>query len=149
MTINVPSAPNQYHTVTPYLTVTDGNPFIAFVETVFNGRVTERINRSDSKIAHADMRIGDATIMLTDASDDWPALPVALYVYVHDTDITYAKALASGAQSIMSPANQFHGDRMAGVRDPFGNTWWLVTHIETVKSEDLQRRFDAEIGKTP
>ena len=146
MSGKIPATPNSYHTLTPYLTVSEAGKFIEFLETVFNGRVSERIMRPDGKIAHADVRIGDSTIMLTDATDDWPAMPAGIYVYVDNADATYEKALNAGAKSLMEPADQFHGDRMAGARDTFGNTWWIVTHIETVTSEELQKRFDNQIG---
>lgn len=147
MDSRVPITPNHYHTVTPYLTVAGADTFIQFVAAVFGGQVSERIMRPDGKIAHADVRIGDATIMLADASDEWPARPSALYIYVHDTDATYQQALAAGAESLMAPAHQFHGDRMAGVRDEFGNVWWIVTCIEEIPADELQARADAEWRK--
>lgn len=140
----VPRAPNNYQTASPYLTVRHADQFIVFLQDAFEGRVSERITRPDGKIAHADVRIGDSTIMLTDATDEWPAMPGAIYLYVHDVDATYQRALTLGAASLMKPADQFHGDRMAGVQDPFGNVWWIVTHIEDVPPEAIQRRADAE-----
>lgn len=64
-------------------------------------------------------------------------------MYVEDTDAVYAKALAAGAVSLMEPADQFYGDRNAGVKDPFGNNWWIGTHVEDVSAEEMQRRLDA------
>ena len=80
--------------------------------------------------------------MLAEASEAWKPMPGAIYLYVNDTDAIYKRALKAGAASLMEPADQFHGDRMAGVRDPFGNVWWIVTHVEDVPPEDLQRRAD-------
>jgi uncharacterized glyoxalase superfamily protein PhnB len=147
MSTEIPPTPNGYHTVTPYLTVQAADTFIEFLETIFSGRVTERITRPDGKIAHADVRIGDATIMLNEASDDWKPMSCAMYVYVGDADACYRQAVGAGALSLMPPADQFHGDRMAGVRDPFGNVWWIVTHIEDVASDELQKRADALLGE--
>ncbi len=147
MSTKNPPTPNGYHTITPYLTVQDAHRFIEFLELIFSGRVTERITLPDGKIAHADVQIGDATIMLNDATDDWKPMPCAMYVYVNDADECYRRALNAGAQSLMEPADQFHGDRMAGVRDQFGNVWWIVTHIEDVASDELQRRADALLGE--
>ena len=112
-----------------------------------SARISEKILRPDGTIAHADMRMGDSTIMLADATDHSPAMPAALYVYVHDVDATYAQAVNAGVHTIMEQADQFHGDRMAGVRDEFGNVWWIVTHIEHVSPEELQRRADALLTK--
>lgn len=148
MTNPYPATPNQYHTVTPYLTVTDADKLIRFMTRVFAAQQSERVNRADGKVLHADVRLGDSTLMLADASENWPALPGALYVYVHDTDATYQTALSAGATTIMEPADQFHGDRMAGVKDEFGNVWWIVTHLEDVSPAELQKRADAQSMRT-
>jgi hypothetical protein len=87
----VPKTPNGYHTVTPYLTVAGAQAFVVFLETVFGGQVSERILRPDGKIAHADVRIGDSTIMLSDATEDWPSMPAAIYLYVERADATYSR----------------------------------------------------------
>ena len=118
-----PRPPNGYHTAPPYLTVTGADQLIVFLTQVVGARETERVTRPDGKIAHADARVGDSVIMLAEASTDWPPMPGAIYLYVHNTDTTYQAALQSGGASLMEPADQFHGDRMAGVRDPFGNVW--------------------------
>lgn len=146
MTSTVKSIPNGYHTATPYLTVHEADKLIAFMQQVFEAKETERVTRPDGKIAHADVRIGDSVIMLAEASDNWKAMPGAIYLYVNDTDATYKRALRAEAASLMEPADQFHGDRMAGVRDPFGNVWWIVTHIEDVPPEELQRRADTFVN---
>jgi PhnB protein len=65
--------------------------------------------------------------------------PVSLMIYVIDCDAVYAKALAAGAKSEREPADQFYGDRMAGVVDPFGFKWWLATHIRDVSMEEMQQ----------
>ena len=137
------SFPNRYHTVTPYLTVQGADELIDFLRQVFGAEVTERITRADNMVAHADVRIGDSIIMLADASSEWKPMPGAIYVYVSDTDVIYQRALQAGGTSLMEPADQFHGDRMSGVRDPFGNVWWIVTHMEDVSSDELQKRADA------
>ena len=146
MTSTVKSIPNGYHTATPYLTVQEADKLIAFMQQVFEAKETERVTRPDGKIAHADVRIGDSVIMLAEGSDDWKPMPGAIYLYVNDTDAIYKRALKAGAASLMEPADQFHGDRMAGVRDPFGNVWWIVTHVEDVPPEDLQRRADTFVN---
>lgn len=143
MTSKAKPIPNGYHTVTPYLTVAGAERLIDFLGRVFEAQETERVMRADGKVAHADVRIGESTIMLADSSSEWKPMPGAIYVYVDDTDATYQRALQAGGSSLMEPADQFHGDRMAGVRDPFGNVWWIVTHVEDVPVEELQQRADA------
>jgi PhnB protein len=145
MTSSAAYQPDRYHTVTPYLTVQGAARLIEFLTQVFDARETERILRPDGAIAHADVRIGDAVVMLGEASDGLPPMPGALYVYVPDTDATYRRALQAGAASLMEPVDTFYGDRNAGVTDPFGNRWWLATRVEDVPAEDLQRRADAVV----
>jgi uncharacterized glyoxalase superfamily protein PhnB len=70
-------------------------------------------------------------------------MPSGFYLYVPDTDATYQAGLAAGGVSVMEPSDQFYGDRNAGVRDPWGNHWWIATHIEDVDEAEIQRRMAA------
>lgn len=78
--------------------------------------------------------------MLADAQPHLPATTAAMYMYVPDVDATYKRALAAGATAAMEPADQFYGDRHGGVKDQFGNFWWIATHIEDVPKEELTKR---------
>ena len=84
------------------------------------------------------MRIGDSVVMLGDAHGEHKPLQMMLYVYVDDVDATYQRALAAGAASVQAPADQFYGDRSGGVKDPFGNLWWIATHIEDVPPDGTE-----------
>ncbi|HEX2120643.1 MAG TPA: VOC family protein, partial [Thermoanaerobaculia bacterium] len=139
-TMTVKAIPDNYHTITPYLTVEDLPRSVEFMKTVFDGVPTESVPDAEGVVRHAEVRIGDSTIMIGQARGDWKPNPGALYVYVEDTDATYQRALAAGATSIMPPAKQFYGDVNAGVRDPSGTTWWIATHVEDVSPEELERR---------
>jgi len=143
MTSTAKPIPHVYHTATPYLTVEGADKLIDFLEQVFEAKETERLTRPDGTVGHADVWIGDSVIMLAEASGEWQPMPGAIHLYVDDTDATYQRARQAGATSLMEPADQFHGDRMAGVKDPFGNVWWIVTHVEDVSPEELHRRVDA------
>ena len=143
----VKPVPDGYHTVTPYLVANDAQKLIEFAARAFDAKVGEEMKREDGTIMHAELQIGDSRIMLGQASEQHKAMPCALYLYVPDTDATYRKALAAGAVSTMEPANQFYGDRNAGVRDQNGNTWWIGTHIEDVSPEELKKRGAAEEAK--
>jgi uncharacterized glyoxalase superfamily protein PhnB len=81
--------------------------------------------------------------MVADATEKWKAMPSSLYLYVTDVDQVYRAALNAGASSVMEPADQFYGDRNAGVRDACGNVWWIATHKEDVSPEEIQRRAAA------
>lgn len=132
--------PKGYHTVIPYLTVDGVERLIDFLARVFGAEETERIKRPDGSVGHAEVRIGDSVIMLGQVRDQWTPMPAALYIYVPDTDATYERALHAGATSTMEPADQFYGDRNAGVADPWGNQWWIATHVEHMTREEMQRR---------
>lgn len=96
---------------------------------------------------HAEVKIGDSVIMMGEPMGDFKPMPGSIYLYVKDTDATYRKAIQAGAVSIMEPADQFYGDRSAGVKDPLGNFWWIATHIEDVPPEELARRAAAQMKK--
>jgi PhnB protein len=65
-----------------------------------------------------------------------------IYLYVEDVDAVYKRAVQAGATSIKEPANQFYGDRSAGVTDPVGNYWGIATRVEDVSPEELARRSE-------
>jgi PhnB protein len=132
--------PEGYHTVTPYLLVEGVDRLIDFVRRAFGAETLERVTRADGTVMHAEVRLGDSVIMMGEASEGFKPMPSSLYLYVEDVDRLYRQALDAGAESLMEPADQFYGDRMGGVKDPFGNLWWIAMHQEEVKGEELQRR---------
>ena len=135
--------PDGYPPVSPYLLIPDPARQIAFLTATFGARETARHTMPDGSITHAEVRIGESVIMMGGSSPQWPAVACALYVYVEDTDATYQRALAAGATSIQEPRDQFYGDRSGGVRDEFGNQWFIGTRIEDVAPEEMQRRSEA------
>lgn len=134
-------APNGYHTVTPYLVVKDVPQLIDFLQKVFDAKITEQVKRKDGTTTHAEVKIADSVIMMGQPQDDSRVLSSMLYVYVKDADVTYQKALSAGATSVAEPADQFYGDRSAGVKGPLGNFWYIATKKEEVSKEELQRRM--------
>ena len=139
----VKSVPDGYHTVTPYLTVKGANSLIDFIKRVFGGEETFRMG--GDTVRHAEMRIGDSMLMLGEAPDE--PVPGMLHLYMPDADAVYKRALAAGATSLREPTDMFYGDRTAGVKDAFGNQWWIATHIEDVPPEEIARR--AQQQQTP
>lgn len=136
--------PAGFHTITPYLIVPDARAQINFLKRALDAKTTEMLSQdSDGTIRHAELRIGDSMIMISEASGDWKARAMAFYLYVSDCDGWYRRAIEAGAKSLMEPADQFYGDRNAGVEDPAGNHWWIATHIEDVSPEELDRRAKA------
>jgi PhnB protein len=139
--------PQGYHTITPYLAVHEANKLIDFLKQTFDAKVIERLDRPDGSLGHAEVKIGNSMVMLGEPGDPAQAMPAMLYVYVPDTDATYHRALAAGAVSLQAPADQFYGDRNAGVQDPFGNRWWVATHKEDVSPDEMKRRAAAHMKK--
>jgi PhnB protein len=139
--------PEGYHSVTPYLVVSGVAKLIEFLKQAFDAKSKECFTTPDGRIMHAEVRIGDSLIMMGEPNEKWPAMPAAVYLYVPDTDAVYRRALQAGATSLMEPANQFYGDRNAGVKDPCGNFWWIGTHIEDVSPEEMKRRSEAHAKK--
>lgn len=137
--------PERYHSVTPYLIVENAAGLIEFLQQAFEAEELMRMAQPEGGIMHAEVRLGDATIMLADATDQYPPMPAFLYLYVEDTDAVYQKALAAGATAIREPTDEFYGDRTAAVGDAFGNQWGIATHIEDVSAEETERRAQ-ELG---
>ena len=132
--------PEGFHSVTPYL-VTKGIPkIIDFLKSAFDAIELERFADGTGRVMHAMVKIGDSIIMMGETMDGFPAVETSLYLYVPDTDSIYRKAIQAGGISLMEPADQFYGDRNAGVQDSAGNKWWIATHIEDITREELERR---------
>jgi len=139
--------PYGLQTVTPYLIVKNAQALLDFVTKVFDAKQRELFQDPDGRIGHAEVTLGDSVIMLSDKPPHLDAMPASLYVYVDDTDARYKRALGAGAVSVMEPADQFYGDRNAGVIDPTGNLWWIATHVEDVSQEELARRAKAKMER--
>ena len=141
MARKVNPVPDGYHTVTAYIFVRHIAKLLDYLEKAFDAKVLERQDGPDGSVLFATASIGDSRIMFSEARGDWKPMPCGIFLYVSDTDDLYARAMLSGGVSLMEPADQFHGDRMAGVQDPSGNYWWIATRIEDVPPEEVERRM--------
>jgi PhnB protein len=141
MPATVKPIPDGFHTITPYLIVEGAEKLIGFMKEAFGAQAGHPpTKRPDGSIMHATLKIGDSMLMLSDASQHAKASPVMLYLYVSDVDAAYQRALKAGATSMMEPADQFYGDRSAGVKDGAGNQWFFGMHIEDVSPAELEKR---------
>ena len=125
---NEAELPDGLHTVTPYFTLADADRFMAFITTVFGASVIKEVRDAGNQISHARLQIGDSIVMLNSAGESYEENVSQMHVFVEDADAIYEHALALGAVSIMEPNDRPHGDRMAGIKDPTGNIWWIATH---------------------
>jgi PhnB protein len=136
--------PEGYHTVTPYLVATGADKTIEFMKKAFGAELTfEPMMRPDGKIGHADLVIGNSHVMISEASEQHPAMPAMIHLYVPNVDAVYQMAMKAGGSSVMEPTDQFYGDRGSSVKDPAGNHWYIATHIEDVGMAELKKRAEA------
>lgn len=121
-----------YQCVIPYLILSGGvRGFVEFTKQAFGASERLIVPTDDGKIMHGELTIGDSLIEFADANEQFPARPMALHHYVRDVDVTYSRALAAGATPLSAVTDQSYGDREGGLRDPFGNTWFVATHKAT------------------
>jgi PhnB protein len=140
--------PDGYHTVTAYLMVDDAAKALDFYRDAFGAEELYRLPMGD-KIGHAEIMIGDTHLMLADEFPDMDALgpnkrggaTASFMIYVPDADAAYDKAVKAGAKSDRPLKNEFWGDRIGTVIDPFGHKWSLATHLEEVAPEEMQKRM--------
>jgi uncharacterized glyoxalase superfamily protein PhnB len=138
--MTVQAKPEGYSTVTPYFIVPGAADFIDFLKQAFGAQERMRHGLPDGKIMHAEVQLGDSVIMLSDATPEFEPTRCSTHLYVDDVDAMYKRGVAAGGKSLREPADQFYGDRSAGIEDRFGNQWWLATHVEDVSPEEMQRR---------
>jgi PhnB protein len=121
--------PEGMHSITPFLHPQGAPRVIDFLKHAFGAEEVERAQDRAGTIHHAKIRIGDSIIAMGEAHGNYLPMPPALHLYTADTDATYKRALEAGAISIDEPVDAGYGDRYAGVKDPFGNVWYLATHL--------------------
>ena len=132
--------PDGYTTVSPYLVLNNVQSELDFLKKAFGAVEIENISMPDGTIMHAEVQIGDTVIMMGPAKPGSELSKSMVYIYTKDTDTTYLDCLGAGATSEMEPADQFYGDRNAGVKSPGGNLYWIATHFEDVSREELTKR---------
>jgi PhnB protein len=141
--------PEGHHTITPAFMVPDAAAVLDWIQRAFDGRVVDRYDTPDGKIAHAEVMIGDCVVMLGEPMPGSEPMPAALSYYVDGAeavDATYARALEAGATSEREPEDQFYGYRSATVRDCGGNRWTICAVIEELTSEQMHERMTKMMG---
>jgi PhnB protein len=141
--------PEGYRSVTPYLIVEGAAELIDFMREAFAAEQRFRMDAPGGSVAHAEVTIGDSVVMVADATGEWPASRSTLHLYVEDCDTVYRRAVDAGATAVREPRDEFYGDRSGCARDPAGNAWWIVTHVEDVPEDELARRAEAWAAQQP
>ncbi|MEV6284895.1 VOC family protein [Kribbella sp. NPDC051770] len=141
--MTVTPIPRGYTSVTPWMISADTNALMDWLTAAFDAEDCGRVVDDQGVVGHAEMRIGNAMVMMFDSKPDWPLTPAFLRLYVDDADATHRQALAAGGTSITEPTELFWGDRVGRVRDPFGNLYWLQTRVvELTEAEVVERMND-------
>lgn len=146
--MTVSSIPEGYHSVTPYLAIDGAADAIDYYVRAFGATEVMRMPMGD-KIGHAEIRIGDSHVMLSDEFPDMDVLgpktrggaTATLMIYLTDVDAAFDRAIEAGGTVERGVADQFYGDRSGTLIDPFGHRWTLSTHVEDVGEEEMERRM--------
>ncbi len=142
MKITSAPLPHGKQTVTPYIIIKDAAQFIDFLKRAFDAFEFGRVENSDGSIGHAEVRVGSSTLMIADGKKEWRDTPVFLSIYVDDADEVFAQALKAGAAQVTEMTTfNILGDRTGRIRDPFGNIWWIQTHLRDVSPEETMELF--------
>lgn len=140
--------PAGYHMLTPYLIIDGAARAIEFYRKAFGATEVMRLDGPAGKVGHAELTIGDSKVMLADEFPEMDARgpahfggsPISLHLYVEDADAAVARAIAAGATAGRPVEDQFYGDRIGSVKDPFGYVWWCATRRQTYGVDELKRR---------
>jgi uncharacterized glyoxalase superfamily protein PhnB len=135
------SAPEGYTDVAPWVVTDDTGAFLDFASAAFDGDELARVTVEDGSIGHGEIRLGDTIVLAFDRRPDWPVMPALLRVFVPDADAAMASAVAAGATVVTEIADSAFGQRGGRIRDPFGNIWWVVAHVEDVPEDTMWQRL--------
>jgi PhnB protein len=146
--------PAGYHSVTPYLAVRDSVAAVEFYKRAFGAELVMKLTMPDGKYAHAEIRIGDSHVMMSEENPDWGnkspqtlgGSPASFMIYVPDADAAFKRALEAGCTQVRPVEDQFYGDRTGTVKCPYGYQWSIGTHVEDVSEAEVQRRMEKLYG---
>jgi PhnB protein len=141
--------PDGYSSITPYLYIRGASAAIDFYKKAFGAQELFRLPGPDGRIGHAELKIGNAIVMLADEHPEANAISpqtlngtsVGILFYVNGVDDVIARAVAGGAKIERPTQNQFYGDRSGTIVDPFGHKWTVATHVENVSPEEMESRI--------
>jgi PhnB protein len=146
--MSVKPIPDGYHSAQPYLAVDDAAKAIDWYKQAFGATERLRMDGPGGSIGHAELEIGDSVVMLSDPFPQASTKPPkelggtssSVMLYVEDVDATVKQAVDAGATVTMEVGDQFWGDRMGSIADPFGHSWSIATHVEDVSPEEMEKR---------
>jgi len=145
----VPPVPKGVHTITPSLCFQDAAFALAFYEKAFGAKELYRLSEPGGKVGHAEMRIGDSLVMLSDEYPEMAILsaktrggsPIRLSLTVKNADAAMERAVAAGATVVRPLRDEFYGWRSGVIMDPFDYSWFIMSQIETISPKEMQKRW--------
>lgn len=154
--MTISAIPEGYHTATPYLVIRNAKEAMNFYQQAFGAEVKGTLTMPDGSVMHGELLIGNSHIMFTEESQEMGALSpltlggagVSICLYVNNADLLFEAAIKAGATEVKPMEDQFWGDRSGTVKDPFGHSWTIMTQIEKVDWDEVQRRFDEIITQS-
>ena len=154
--MTVKPIPEGYHTITPYLSIKGAAAAIDYYKRALGAVELFRLDAPNGQVGHAELKIGDSSIMLADECPEEAAFhnpqdlggsTVALHLYVEDADALFAQAIKAGGKVIKPVEDQFYGDRTGTFQDPYGHVWFIATHKEDLAPEEINRRAEEMFKK--
>src|SRR5579872_5487126 len=154
--MSVKPIPEGYHTLTPFLTVRDAARAIEFYKQAFGAEARGEVAKGpDGKVMHAELKIGDSIIMLSDEFPEYGSLSplssggagMGLHIYLEGVDAAFDRAVKAGAQVEMPVMDQFWGDRYGKLKDPFGHKWSIATHTQDLSADEMKRGMEEAMEK--
>ena len=148
----VKAIPDGYHSITPYLVCKGAAKAIEFYTKAFGAKEFVRMPGPEGRIMHAEVKIGDSMVMLSDENPERGAVApssgslarsMSIMFYTDDVDAVFKRAVELGASNIQAPTDMFWGDRMGNLMDPFGHQWAIATHKEDVTPDEMHKRMQA------
>ena len=157
MPVRKSPVPKGYHAVTAYVRVRGADAAIAFYKKAFGAKEKFRLMLPGNRVGHAELDISGSIVMLSEEFPEYDAISpatldgtsVALVIYVHNTDVILARAVAAGATLKMPAQDMFYGDRSGQIIDPFGHHWMINQHQAVVSPREMQRRLDQMVAASP
>ena len=153
--MSVKPVPDGYHTLTPFLTVRNATRAIEFYKQAFGAVERGVMKGPDGKVMHAELKIGDSLIMLSDEFPEFGALSpesiggsaMGLHIYVDGVDAAFDRAVKAGAHVEMPVMDQFWGDRYGKLTDPFGHKWSIATHTKDLSMDEMKHGMNDAMAK--
>jgi len=138
-TMTADDVTTKFPSIRPYLLVPDADGMIAFLQQTVGAELLGRYPDAEGRVMHAALRVGDSLIEMGEPASG--VKPMAVHIYLDDVDGAYDRALTAGATPTHPLTDQAYGDREGGVKDRWGNIWYLARHQEDVTEEELMQRF--------